>query len=104
MLTIEGLFAGSIWVSNHAHHYLTSRLSYLFYTLIDALIAVKLRGSRYAGDVDHIRDCFDKTTKLRFRRASDLQYIKFGRPGDHNEALNISSGQLKLEGCDSRTL
>ncbi|KAJ6592476.1 hypothetical protein B0H19DRAFT_1364978 [Mycena capillaripes] len=78
----ECLFAGSIWVSNRAHHYLT----------------MKLRGSRYAGDVDHIRECFDKTTKLRFRRTNDLQYIKFGRPGDNDGTLNISSGQLKLEG------
>ncbi|KAF8142990.1 hypothetical protein K438DRAFT_2029807 [Mycena galopus ATCC 62051] len=76
------LFAGSIWVSNRAREHLRA----------------KLRGSRYAGDVEHIRECFDKTTKLRFRRTGDMQYIKFGRPGDNNEALNISSGQLKLEG------
>ncbi|KAJ7841612.1 hypothetical protein B0H14DRAFT_1043954 [Mycena olivaceomarginata] len=76
------LFAGSIWVSNRAREHLRT----------------KLRGSRYAGDVDHIRECFDRTTKLRFRRTDDLQYIKFGRPGDNNEALNITSGQLKLDG------
>ncbi|KAF7362770.1 hypothetical protein MVEN_00626700 [Mycena venus] len=76
------LFVGSVWVSTRAGEHLRT----------------KLRGSRYAGDVEHIRDCFDKTTKLRFRRSNDLQYIKFGRPGDNSEALNITSGQLKLEG------
>jgi hypothetical protein len=62
-------------------------------------VIVTLGGSRYADDVDHIRECFDKTTKLRFRRTKDLQYIKFGRSGDNQEALNISNGQLKLKGC-----
>ncbi|KAF7350599.1 hypothetical protein MSAN_01620000 [Mycena sanguinolenta] len=76
------LFAGSIWVSNRAREYLRG----------------KLRGSKYAGDIDHIYERFDNTTKLRFRRPNDLQYIKFGRPGDNNAALNITSGQLKLEG------
>jgi len=61
-------------------------------------VVVQLRGSRYAEDVDHIRECFDKTTKLRFRRTKDLQYIKFGRYGDNHDALNISNGQLKLKG------
>ncbi|KAF7362769.1 hypothetical protein MVEN_00626600 [Mycena venus] len=76
------LFVGSIFVSNRAGEYLRT----------------KLRGSRYAGDVEHIRDCFDKTTKPRFRRTNEWQYIKFGRPGDNSEGLNITNGQLKLEG------
>ena len=97
----QGLFAGSIWVSNRAREHLRSELHYLTIMLTDIVAIAKLRGSRYAGDVDHIRECFDKTTKLRFRRTNDLQYIKFGRPGDNNEALNITSGQLKLEGCGS---
>ncbi|KAJ7263612.1 hypothetical protein B0H12DRAFT_1103171 [Mycena haematopus] len=76
------LFVGSVWVSTHAHEY----------------IRKKLRGSRYAGDINHIHECFDKTTKLRFRERNDLQYIKFGRPSDNDPALNITSGQLKVEG------
>ncbi|KAJ7021945.1 hypothetical protein C8F04DRAFT_1139529 [Mycena alexandri] len=78
----QSVFSGSIWVSSRAHTHLRA----------------KLHGSRYAGDVDHIRDCFDKTTKLRFRRTDLWQYIKFGRPSDKDEALNISNGQLKLSG------
>ncbi|KAJ6458048.1 hypothetical protein C8R47DRAFT_1246793 [Mycena vitilis] len=74
------LFEGSIFVSNRAHEHLKA----------------KLQGSKYADDVDHIRDCFDKTTKLRFRNTDSWSYIRFGRPGDKNEALNISSGQMKL--------
>ncbi|KAJ7698158.1 hypothetical protein B0H16DRAFT_1668927 [Mycena metata] len=58
----------------------------------------KLHGSTYAGDVDHIADCFDKTTKLRFRRTDSWQYIKFGRPSDQDESLNIFNGQLRLSG------
>ena len=29
-------------------------------------------------DVEHIVRCFDKTTKLHFRKAEEPQYIKFG--------------------------
>ncbi|KAJ7628236.1 hypothetical protein DFH06DRAFT_1226573 [Mycena polygramma] len=76
------LFEGSIFVSNRAHGHLKA----------------KLRGSKYADDVNHIRDCFDKTTKLRFRNTDQWSYIRFGRPSDKSEALNITSGQMKLSG------
>ncbi|KAF8160149.1 hypothetical protein K438DRAFT_1921672 [Mycena galopus ATCC 62051] len=74
------LFEGSIFVSNRAYNHLKA----------------KLEGSKYADDVDHIRECFDKTTKLRFRNTDKWSYIKFGRHSDKDEALNISSGQMKL--------
>lgn len=59
-------------------------------------MSAKLQGSKYADDVKHIADCFDKTTKLRFRSTDEWSYIRFGRPRDKDEALNISNGQLKL--------
>ncbi|KAJ7141731.1 hypothetical protein C8R43DRAFT_1071627 [Mycena crocata] len=74
------LFKGSIFVSNRAQEHLKNIL----------------QGSKYAGDVEHIRDCFDKVTKLRFRSTDEWSYIKFGRPRDRDEALNITNGQLKL--------
>ncbi|KAJ7214941.1 hypothetical protein GGX14DRAFT_609817, partial [Mycena pura] len=77
------LFQGSIFVSDRAKEYLTTIL----------------KGSKYADDVDHIRDCFDKTTKLKFRSADDWSYIKFGRPRDKDDALNIANGQMKIAGC-----
>ncbi|KAJ7157441.1 hypothetical protein C8R46DRAFT_1226024 [Mycena filopes] len=76
------LFEGSIFVSQRARHYLTG----------------KLQGSKYEDDVGHITQCFDKTTKLKFRSTDAWSYIRFGRPSDKNEALNISSGQMKLAG------
>jgi hypothetical protein len=82
---------------------ITLKVSELHYFSFDtdSLVIAKLRGSRYAGDVDHIRECFDKTTKLTFRGTKDLQYIKFGRPGENEEELNISNGRLKLKGYGS---
>ncbi|KAJ6535550.1 hypothetical protein B0H19DRAFT_1271293 [Mycena capillaripes] len=74
------LFEGSIFVSNRAYDHLKA----------------KLQGSKYADDVADIRECFDKTTKLRFRNTDKWSYIKFGRHSDKDEALNISSGQMKL--------
>ncbi|KAJ6605464.1 hypothetical protein DFH09DRAFT_204052 [Mycena vulgaris] len=78
----ECLFVGSIFVSQRAHDHLKT----------------KLQGSKYASDVEHIRECFDKTAKLRFRSASDWAYIRFGRPSDKDERLNIFNGQMKLPG------
>ncbi|KAJ7652892.1 hypothetical protein B0H17DRAFT_1214867 [Mycena rosella] len=79
----ECLFKGSIFVSTRAGEHLKD----------------KLQGSKYADDVDHIRECFDKTTKLRFRSTDEWSYIRFGRPRDKDEALNISNGQMKLSGA-----
>jgi hypothetical protein len=56
----------------------------------------KLRGSKWEADVEHIRECFDKTAKLRFRGTEQWSFIKFGRPGDRDADHNIAGGQLKL--------
>lgn len=79
----ECLFNGSIFVSNRARQYLESQL----------------QGSKFADDVEHIRQCFDKTSKLRFRATDEWSYIRFGRARDKDEALNISNGQMKLPGA-----
>ena len=48
--------------------------------------------------MDLIAECFDKTTKLRFRNAEEPAYIKLGTIRDRDPALDIRSGQLKLAG------
>ena len=57
-----------------------------------------LADSPFVDDLEHIVRCFDKTTKLRFRKAEEPQYIKFGSTRDNDEAYNIRFGQLKLMG------
>ncbi|KAJ7681552.1 hypothetical protein B0H14DRAFT_3678127 [Mycena olivaceomarginata] len=92
------LFEGSIFVSNRAYDHLKGPWSHRLFTCTNIFSSEKLQGSKYADDVRHIRECFDKTTKLKFRNADKWSYIKFGRPGDKDAALNISSGQMKLSG------
>ncbi|KAJ7048203.1 hypothetical protein C8F01DRAFT_139384 [Mycena amicta] len=72
--------SGAVFVTRRAHAFLRQHLS----------------GSKFAHDVDHIAQCFDKSTKLRFRTTDMWSYIKFGRSSDNNSTLNISNGQLKL--------
>ena len=57
-----------------------------------------LAESPFVDDLEHIVRCFDKTTKLRFRKVNEPQYIKFGSTRDNDEAYNIRFGQLKLMG------
>ena len=57
-----------------------------------------LADSPFVDDLEHIVRCFDKTTKLRFRKAEEPQYIKFGSTRDNDETYNIRFGQLKLMG------
>ncbi|KAK0448948.1 uncharacterized protein EV420DRAFT_1647225 [Desarmillaria tabescens] len=78
------LFSGSIFVTRRAHSFLWK----------------KLKGSPYAQEVGLIADCFDKTTKHRFRNANEPAYIKFGTMRDTDIQLDIRSGQLRLEGSD----
>ena len=59
-----------------------------------------LQDSTFFTDIGHIADCFDKTTKLRFRNSDEPQYIKFGGTRDNDESCNIRFGQLKLLGSD----
>jgi hypothetical protein len=60
--------------------------------------AVTLKGSSFVDDLDHITSCFDKTTKLRFSKPDDPQYIKFGSTRDNDIPRNVRFGQLKLDG------
>ena len=60
-----------------------------------------LVNSSYLDDLEHIVQCFDKTTKLRFRKAEEPQYVKFGSTRDNDKECNIRFGQLKLEGSVS---
>ncbi|KAF9465189.1 hypothetical protein BDZ94DRAFT_1307339 [Collybia nuda] len=59
-----------------------------------------LKQSRFAEDVDHISQCFDKNTKLRFKNDKEPQYIRFGTSQDKDLNCNIKSGQLRLSGKD----
>ncbi|SJL14079.1 uncharacterized protein ARMOST_17534 [Armillaria ostoyae] len=77
-------FSGSIFVTRHAQSFLKN----------------KLEGSPYAQEVDLIAECFDKTTKHRFRNANEPAYIKFGMMKDTDIKLDIRSGQLRLSGSD----
>ncbi|KAK0434116.1 hypothetical protein EV421DRAFT_1909621 [Armillaria borealis] len=63
-----------------------------------AFIEDKLKGSKFAEEVENIAECFDKTTKLRFRNEEEPAYVKFGSMKDKDLALDIRSGQLKLAG------
>ncbi|KAK0222693.1 hypothetical protein EDD85DRAFT_959951 [Armillaria nabsnona] len=65
-----------------------------------AFIEDKLKGSKFAEEVESIAECFDKTTKLRFRNAEEPAYVKFGSMKDKDLALDIRSGQLKLAGSE----
>ncbi|KAF7324469.1 hypothetical protein MKEN_00487500 [Mycena kentingensis (nom. inval.)] len=76
------LMEGSIFVTRRAKEYLTGHL----------------RNSKFSGDVDHITECFDKTTKLKFLDPQEWSYVKFGRPRDKDEEYNIVNGQMKISG------
>ncbi|KAJ7063914.1 hypothetical protein C8F01DRAFT_1129822 [Mycena amicta] len=76
------LLEGSIFVTRRAKDHLTATL----------------RNSKYTGDVDHIAECFDTTTKLKFLNTDEWSYIKFGRPRDRDDEFNIINGQMKLPG------
>ncbi|PBK82171.1 hypothetical protein ARMGADRAFT_1171040 [Armillaria gallica] len=78
------IFSGSIFVTRRAESFLKK----------------KLKGSQYEGEVELIADCFDKTTKHRFRNANEPAYIKFGTMRDTDAQLDIRSGQLKLSGSE----
>lgn len=60
----------------------------------------KLKGSTFGSkeDLQNLTNCFDKTTKLRFRNPDEPSYIKFGGVRDKDPAVGIRSGQMKLPG------
>ena len=57
-----------------------------------------LAESDFLEDLGYIVNCFDKTTKLRFRNADEPQFVKFGSTRDNDEDCNIRYGQLKMTG------
>ncbi|KAF9047813.1 hypothetical protein BJ165DRAFT_1527075 [Panaeolus papilionaceus] len=69
-------------------------------TRAEAYLKTYLKGSKFADDVKHIAQSFDKATKHVFRNIKDWQYIKFGSPSDRDESRNIRRGQLKLTGAE----
>ncbi|CAA7263110.1 unnamed protein product [Cyclocybe aegerita] len=77
-------FYGSIFVSVHCQEFLRAFLE----------------GSPFLEDVTYIAQCFDKTTKQRFKSNADAQYIKFGSTRDNDPQYNIRFGQLRLSGTD----
>ncbi|KAK7472170.1 hypothetical protein VKT23_000292 [Stygiomarasmius scandens] len=77
-------FTGSIFVRGQARQFLQS----------------KLANSRFLEDVDHITECFDKSTKLTFKDADEPAFIKFGAVRDRDPDVGIRSGQMKLLGTD----
>jgi hypothetical protein len=71
------------------------------YPLPLSSISDKLRGSKFGDppDVDHMTECFDKSTKLTFRNSEEPSYIRFGTARDRDLSFDIRSGQMKLPGC-----
>jgi len=68
-------------------------------------LKAKLANSRYGSPVivQQMKEIFDRTTKLRFRDAGAVQYIKFGTIRDKDPQYDIRFGQLKLAGEDVAT-
>ena len=60
----------------------------------------KLSNSRYGNpyDLDHIKQCFDKTTKLSFKDPGQVAFVRFGTTRDNDPSLDIRFGQLKISG------
>ena len=95
-----GHFHGSVFVTIHAREFLESVSCILSYIYNAQHNLDYLQNSTFLADVEHIVDCFDKTTKLRFRNSDEPQYIKFGAAKDNDQSYNIRFGQLKLLGSD----
>ena len=78
--------------------------NYIFLPIIDIHSTQSyvdyLQGSTFLGDLDNIVECFDRSTKLRFRNSDEYQYIKFGGAKDNDQRCNIRFGQLKFLGSD----
>ena len=95
---ILGHFYGSVFVSIHARHFLDSMYISNHLILQIYINPDFLANSSFVADLGHIVRCFDKTTKPRFKKAEEPQYIKFGSTRDNDKAYNIRFGQLKLTG------
>ena len=93
-----GHFHGSVFVSIHAKLFLDSKRTCYHFIPLNLHLSEFLADSPFIDDLGHIVRCFDKTTKLRFKKTEEPQYIKFGSTRDNDEAYNIRFGQLKLMG------
>ena len=90
----------SVFVTVYARLFLES-VSCILPDTYDAQCCIDyLEESTFFEDLDNIIECFDKTTKLRFRNSDEPQYIKFGGAKDNDKNYNIRFGQLKLLGSD----
>ncbi|KZP20068.1 hypothetical protein FIBSPDRAFT_932499 [Athelia psychrophila] len=81
---------GSVFVSRRARVFLRA----------------KLANSNFSSpeDLNNLVDCFDKSTKLRFRNKEEPSYIKFGGVRDKDPTVGIRSGQLKMPGTEVAAL
>ena len=87
-----------MFVNSNARKFLSSRyLAYNFQHIADLMLEC-LFESPYLDDIEHIIQCFDNTTKPRFRDTNAVQFVKFGSARDNDAAANIRSGQLRLQG------
>ena len=79
-----------------------SIVSYLhaFFESYQRVPTVKLYDSRYGSpdEIDHITECFDKTTKLGFKDTTSTAFIRFGTTRDNDPSVDVKFGQLKLPG------
>ena len=91
-----------MFVNDNARSFLQGQSSHfhvpVFQPFIETALKAFLADSPYIDDIEHITRCFDKTTKPRFRNASEPQYVRFGSVRDNDASVNIRSGQLKLQG------
>jgi len=92
-------FQGSAFVTARAVDYLKGASQHLHSSPFDrpSLIA-ELAESKYLMDIEHIRRCFDESTKVFFRDSASPQYIRFGSSKDNDPQVGIRLGQLKLPG------
>ncbi|KAJ7059899.1 hypothetical protein C8F01DRAFT_206812 [Mycena amicta] len=81
------LMHGSVFVTKNAREHLE----------------VALRNSKYHADIAEITECFDQSTKLKFRSPNEFSYIRFGTLRDKDPAFNITNGQMKLSGTTVAT-
>jgi hypothetical protein len=98
----SGRLQGSVLVSRRAGLFLKGMPLLCIYRPTYRLkrMEEKLQGCRFSEpeDIQHITACFDKSTKLSFRRIDEPSYVKFGTARDLDVNFNIRFGQLKLAG------
>ncbi|KAF8815528.1 hypothetical protein BYT27DRAFT_7249056 [Phlegmacium glaucopus] len=83
--SFEEIAAPQFFVTKRARHFLAG-------THLSTFFAADI--------IPLIEKCFDKVTKLSFRNADELQFVRFGTTRDTEASLKIRSGQLKLLGSD----